>query len=180
MDFLLYLNTWLDYLVLLILITSVLIGFSRGLYMEIISNAIWIGALAVAWIFRFYPMDIFKNLTDDKEMRSIFSFVSIFIVLWIVFRIIGKALIRGISTVQKGVLDRIFGATFGALRGALIIIVVFLVGETYIMQQQWWTDSYMSDYILSAADYVGSLVGRVPLEDLNAEELNLQEDFFEN
>ena len=39
MDFLLYLNTWFDYLILLILITSVLIGFSRGLYMEIISNA---------------------------------------------------------------------------------------------------------------------------------------------
>ena len=50
MDFLLYLN-YIDFFILLIFSSSLLIGFSRGLYIEIISNAIWISAILIAWFF---------------------------------------------------------------------------------------------------------------------------------
>mgnify|MGYP005653284815 FL=1 len=174
MNFFLYLN-FFDFFVLIIFFSSLLIGLSRGLYIEIISNAIWISAILLAWFFRYYPMEIFDNFTNDKEIKSIFSFVSIFIVLLIVFRITGKAIMKGMNSMQKGLLDRIFGSFFGGLRGALIIIMMFLVGETYIITQTWWKDSYMSDYILTGADHLGSFIGRVPYEEINVEELNINE-----
>ena len=113
MDILLYLNIF-DFFVFLIFFSSLLIGVSRGLYVEIISSAVWVGALLIAWFFRYYPMEIFDNFTKDKEVKSIFSFVSIFLVLLIVFRFTGKAIMKGMNSMQKGLLDRIFGGMFGA------------------------------------------------------------------
>ena len=114
----------------------------------------------------------------SKEIKSIFSFVSIFVVLLIVFRITGKAIMKGMNSMQKGLLDRIFGSFFGGLRGSVIIIMLFLVGETYIMRQTWWKDSYMSDYILTGADHLGSFIGRVPYEEINAEDLEIDKNPF--
>ena len=125
MDFLLYLNTF-DFFILLIFFSSLLIGISRGLYIEIISNAIWISAILIAWFFRYYPMEIFDNFTNDKEIKSIFSFVSIFIVLLIIFRITGKAIMKGMNSMQKGLLDRIFGGLF-------IVIIGFISFKHIIM-----------------------------------------------
>ena len=178
MDILLYLNVF-DFFVLLIFFSSFLIGVSRGLYIEIISSAVWVGALLIAWFFRYYPMEIFDNFTKDKEVKSIFSFVSIFLVLLIVFRITGKAIMKGMNSMQKGLLDRIFGGMFGGFRGSILIIVMFLVGDTYIMRQTWWKDSYMSEYILTGADYLGSFVGKLPYEDINSEDLDLENNFFD-
>ena len=53
--------------------------------------------------------------------------------------------------------------------------MMFLVGETYIITQTWWKDSYMSDYILTGADHLGSFIGRVPYEEINVEDLNINE-----
>jgi len=178
MDILFYLNVF-DFFVLLIFFSSLLIGVSRGLYVEIISSAVWVGALLIAWFFRYYPMEIFDNFTKDKEVKSIFSFVSIFLVLLIVFRFTGKAIMKGMNSMQKGLLDRIFGGMFGGFRGSILIIVMFLVGDTYIMRQTWWKDSYMSEYILTGADYLGSFVGKLPYEDINSEDLDLENNFFD-
>ena len=173
MDFLLYLN-YVDFFILLIFSSSLLIGFSRGLYIEIISNAIWVSAILIAWFFRYYPMDIFNNLTSDKEIKSIFSFFSIFIVLLIVFRITGKAIMKGMNSMQKGLLDRIFGGLFGGLRGSLIVVIIFLVTDTYIMKQTWWKDSFLSEYVLSSANYVGSFIGKVPYQEINSEDIEFE------
>lgn len=177
MDILLYLNAF-DFLVLIVFFSSLLIGISRGLYIEIISNAIWVSAILIAWFFRYYPMEIFDNFTNDKEIKSIFSFVSIFVILLIIFRITGKAIMKGMNSMQKGLLDRIFGGLFGGFRGTVIILVMFLVGDAYIMRQTWWKDSYMSDYILTGADQLGSFIGKVPYREINSEDLDLEKNPF--
>lgn len=173
MDFLLYLNAF-DFFILLIFLSSLLIGISRGFYIEIVSNAIWLSAILIAWFFRYYPMDIFDNFTSDKEIKSIFSFFSIFVVLLIIFRITGKAVMKGMNSMQKGLLDRIFGGVFGGFRGSLIIIVMFLVSDTFITRQIWWKESFLSDYVLSGADYLGSFVGKVPYQEINSEDVSFE------
>ncbi len=174
MEFLFLLNTF-DYFILLIFFSSLLVGISRGLYIEIISNGIWVSAIFIAAFFRYEFIYIFNNFTDDEEIKSIFSFVSIFIVLFIIFRITGKAIMKGMNSMQKGLIDRIFGGLFGSFRGSIIVIVMFLVGDAYIMQQTWWKDSYMSDYILTGADYLASFLDEEPykeLKEFNSEDLN--------
>ena len=79
---------------------------------------------------------------------------------------------------KRQLLDRIFGGLFGGFRGSVIIIVMFLVGDTYIMRQTWWKDSYMSDYILTGADHLGSFVGKVPYKEINSEDLDLEKNPF--
>ena len=67
---------------------------------------------------------------------------------------------------------------FGGFRGTVIILVMFLVGDTYIMRQAWWKDSYMADYILIGADQLGSFVGKVPYKEINSEDLDLEKNPF--
>ena len=78
---------------------------------------------------------------------------------------------KGMNSMQKGLLDRIFGGVFGGLRGSLIVVIIFLVTDTYIMKQTWWKDSFLSEYVLSSANYVGSFIGKVPYQDINSEDI---------
>ena len=117
----------------------------------------------------------FKFNRSSKEPMSeinVTPFVDVMLVLLIIFRITGKAIMKGMNSMQKGLLDRIFGGLFGGFRGSILIIVMFLVGDTYIMRQTWWKDSYMSEYILTGADYLGAFVGKLPYEEMNSEDLN--------
>ena len=165
MDFLLYFN-WFDFLVSLFLGTFVVLGIVKGFYQEFISIGIWISSIVVAWIFRDYPNNFISSIIADKEMQELFSFLLIFIIVFLFFRIIGKALIKGINSMQKSAMDRLLGSFVGFAKGSIFIITVFLLSDEYIMQKGWWKSSYLSDQIYSSAELVGSFVGRVPYQDL--------------
>ena len=172
MDFLLYFN-WFDFLISLIAGTFVVLGIVKGFYQEFISVAIWIVSIIVAWFFRDYPNDFISSIIADREMQEMFSFLLIFIIIFIFFRVIGKALIKGINSMQKSAMDRILGSIIGFFKGSLIIITVFLLSDEYIMEKSWWKSSYLSDQIYDSAELLGGLVGKVPYQEIK--DINVKE-----
>ena len=165
MDFLLYFNTF-DFLISLFIIGFTCLGIVKGFYQEFISIGIWVASIVVAWIFRYFPQDFVSGIIADKEMQEWLSFLLIFIFVFLFFRIIGQALIKGINSMQKSAVDRILGSFVGFSKGFLIMITLFLLGDEYIMSQFWWKDSYLSEDIYYFAELVGSLVGQVPFEEI--------------
>ena len=125
MDFLLYFNLF-DYLISLFVITFTILGIVRGFYQEFISMGIWITSIVVAWIFRYFPQDFISGIIVDEEMQEMFSFLLIFIIVFIFFRIIGKAIIKGINSMQKSIMDRMLGSFVGFSKGFLFIITIYL------------------------------------------------------
>jgi uncharacterized membrane protein required for colicin V production len=75
---------------------------------------------------------------------------------------------------QKSAMDRILGSLIGFFKGSLIIITVFLLSDEYIMQKSWWKSSYLSDQIYDSAEFLGSLVGKVPYQEIKDIKVNDQ------
>ena len=146
MDFLLYFNTF-DFLVSMFIVGFTCLGTVKGFYQEFVSIGIWVGSIIVAWIFRYFPQEFVSGIIADKEMQEWFSFLLIFIFVFLFFRIIGQALIKGINSMQKSAVDRILGSFVGFFKGFLIMVTVFLLGDEYIMSQSWWKNSYLSEDI---------------------------------
>lgn len=165
MDFLLYFNLF-DYLISLFVITFTVLGIVKGFYQEFISIGIWIASIVVAWIFRYFPQDFISGIIADEEMQEMFSFLLIFIIVFIFFRIIGKAIIKGINSMQKSIMDRMLGSFIGFSKGFLFTITIFLVSDEYIMSQNWWKTSYLADNIYESAETIGTLVGKVPYKEI--------------
>ncbi len=165
MDFLLYFNTF-DFLVSMFIVGFTCLGIVKGFYQEFVSIGIWVGSIIVAWIFRYFPQEFVSGIIADKEMQEWFSFLLIFIFVFLFFRIIGQALIKGINSMQKSAVDRILGSFVGFFKGFFIMVTVFLLGDEYIMSQSWWKNSYLSEDIYFYAELVGSFIGQVPLEEI--------------
>ena len=101
-----------------------------------------------------------------------FSFLLIFIIVFIFFRVIGKAIIKGINSMQKSAMDRILGSLIGFTKGFLLTITIFLVSDEYIMSKNWWKSSYLADNIYESAEIMGSFVGEVPFKEIKEIQVN--------
>jgi len=165
MDFLFYFN-WFDYFLCLFIGTFIILGIVKGFYQEFISVSIWTITICIAWVFRDLPNYFISSIVSNKEMQEMFSFLLIFIIVFLFFRVIGKALIKGINAMSKSPIDRFLGGFMGFAKGSLISITFFLIGDQYILKTDWFLSAYLSENIYSSTEFVISLVGSVPLEDL--------------
>ena len=177
MDFLLYFNSF-DFLISLFLIAFTILGIVKGFYQEFISIGIWIASIIVAWVFRYFPQDFISGIIADREMQEMFSFLLIFIIVFIFFRVIGKAVIKGINSMQKSAMDRILGSLIGFAKGFLLTITIFLLSGEYIMSKNWWKSSYLADNIYESAEIMGSFVGKVPYKEIK--EIQVDEKLLES
>ena len=165
MDFLLYFNSF-DFLISLFLIAFTILGIVKGFYQEFISIGIWIASIIVAWAFRYFPQDFVSGIIADRGIQEIFSFLFIFIIIFIFFRVIGKAIIKGINSMQKSAMDRILGGFIGFAKGFILTITIFLLSDEYIMSNDFWKSSYLADNIYESAEVIGSFIGKVPYKEI--------------
>ena len=132
----------LDWIFLVVLVLSFLIGAWRGLVYEVLSLATWVAAFFVAQWFapvaaQWLPM---SGATETIQYAA--GFVVVFILAmfagsvltWLVSRLFRVAGLRPA--------DRVLGAAFGTLRGVVLMLVAaVLVGMTPMQHEAWWTES---------------------------------------
>jgi len=118
--------TWLDMLLLGIMLISGLLAMIRGFIREILSIAAWAGA-AVATVLLYSPLlPIAKaNISSDMVASGVVIggvfLLTLLIVSSVTVRISDKVLDSRI-----GALDRTLGFLFGLGRGLIIVVVAFL------------------------------------------------------
>jgi membrane protein required for colicin V production len=137
--------TIFDYIVLIILGLSILVGVMRGLLREVLSIAGWVAAFLVA---KFYTAQLSPLLPQAISSDS-FRYIAAFIILFLATLIITSLLAMAISQVFKatglGLIDRIFGAVFGFARGVMIVgVFVMLSGLTEFPKKSSWSDAMFS------------------------------------
>ena|SRR3990167_5868603 len=152
---------WVDYLLLIIIGLSVLVGFKRGLVREMISLASIIVAFVVAGMFAetlaktFMTYPSVQSLItrasdflgiDTTQPVSYFallmSYASLFVVTIIAGNIISQVLNLGFGAGVFGIGNHLLGGAFGLCRGAIIVlIVIYLMQLTPLGKQSWWMRS---------------------------------------
>lgn len=134
--------TVLDYVLLVIVVLSALVGLWRGLVSEVVALLAWVAALGAAWLYASEVAVMLETHIAEPAWRQVAGFALIFVgvlLLAAVLRFLLRELLRAAGL---GPADRMFGTFFGIARGLAIAFVLVLVGGMLGMAKEpWWENS---------------------------------------
>lgn len=149
---------FIDYLILITLLVSVILGFFRGFLREAIGLLSWLGGLWLAWHFAYVLEPYLGGQLADPPFnvwaaRGILL-LSCLIVGWLIGNIVSYFMAQsGVSLM----LDRLIGVLFGFIRGAVLVAVaVLLAREVDLQQSSWWHRSYILPLATEVSGWVKS------------------------
>ncbi|WP_052445103.1 CvpA family protein [Chromohalobacter japonicus] len=119
--------TWLDWAFLAVLSVSMLAGFMRGLVREALGLAAWVAALLGARMFAPAVAEMMAPYIDHPEIRLVLGFVLVIFVIVMLCGFLIRMINAAIEWVGMGFFNRVAGATFGAARGALILVLATVI-----------------------------------------------------
>jgi membrane protein required for colicin V production len=133
---------WVDCALLAVLLLSMLLGLVRGLVFELLSLLGWVVAwLAALW---FAPLAAPHIPVDSagSELRYAAAFAACFVVALIVWAVLARLVRLLVQATPLSAVDRVLGAGFGLLRGAVLLLVLAnVVALTSAAQSPKWRNS---------------------------------------
>lgn len=151
-----------DYIMILVLLAFTITGALRGFVLEVLSLVLWPVTAFIAWAFADQVAPMFGSLIGEPPLRVVAAFMLIFLVVFIIGTIVVYFIHRALPL--RGILRRpnvILGAGVGLLRGAIIIVIVFLVaGITPLPQRPWWRESLLAPRFQKVAIAVAAFLPR--------------------
>lgn len=141
--------TWVDLLLLAVVLASTLWGWARGMIQELFGLIGW--ALAF-WAARFGAPWLVPhlNFVHQETLRWGAAFLGIFLVVLVLLKIASTLLQSLVRHIGLIFVDGLLGATFGLLRGLLLdMVLMLLAGLTSLPHQPEWTHSRYAPYAMA-------------------------------
>ena len=149
-----------DYLVILAVIASAVVGAWRGLLREAVALAAWVIALFLAWHFSDLIAPHLGGLMSDSDVRPWAARVIIVLLVLLLGAGVGAALGHFVRLSIFSGMDRLLGFAFGVLRGFVLLGVFVILGQLLRLQDEnWWRHSMLIPYGQSIANGLRMLVG---------------------
>lgn len=124
----LFLMNIFDIIIAALLLFALVRGFMKGFFAEVASLVAIIAGVYVAIHYAHY-LELYlvnaDSISWSDETNSIVAFAVTFLVVVIVIILIGKMLTKIADFAALGMLNKLLGAIFGALKIALILSVIF-------------------------------------------------------
>ena len=111
----------------LLLLISAVMGWVRGASRELTSALSFILAAAIALFGLRISGPIFRDLMDPDWAATASAVLVVFVVFFVIFRLIGGRITASLHETSAGTLDRAVGATFGVIRACVILGVFNLL-----------------------------------------------------
>lgn len=132
----------LDWIFIVVLLGSLLLGLWRGLVYEVISVVSWVAAFVLAqWL----APEVAQKLPmagATEVIRFAAAFVLVFVVVVMAFGLLAWLGKKLMASVGLSPLDRLLGAVFGLVRGAVVLLALTVVVQmTPLKRSAWWQDS---------------------------------------
>jgi membrane protein required for colicin V production len=161
---------WVDLLFLVIILYTLLMGFLKGFFKEIISIAFFVIGLFVALSYWRDLSSIIRPILGIEILCDILSFSLILISFMILGSftafIVKKLFIRG----PIKFFDRIAGLVFGGIKGIFIVLVLIIISIAFLPNLRLIEKSTLAFYSLDITD---SLAKIFPSEIYNKYKENL-------
>lgn len=120
---------WVDVGILAVIAISVVIGFIRGFVREVISLVTWVLAIWISISFSTHLSGYLASFIASEPLRLGLIFVVLLISIILVGNIISRGLVKLVGKTGLSGVNHLLGVGFGALRGALIVVVALLFVE---------------------------------------------------
>jgi len=146
----------LDYLILLLVGLSALLGLIRGVVAEVLSLLVWVVAIWGTVAFG-GPMGGALDGIDTPLLRSLAGHASVFVIIVVV----GNLLVWMVRAVLRGTglsgTDRMLGFGFGTARGyAIVLAGVLLVSFTPWSRSGLWRESALLPLFFGPTEWIAS------------------------
>ena len=126
--------TIIDGIAAAVIIFSAILAYSRGLVREVLAIIGWIAAAVVAYKFAEMARPMIAQvpvldrfIADSCELGTIAGFATVFAVALVVFSLLTPLFASMVQRSVMGGLDQGLGFLFGALRGAVLVAIAFVV-----------------------------------------------------
>jgi membrane protein required for colicin V production len=151
--------SWIDLVILGVIVLSSLISLIRGFVKESISLVTWVIAGVVAFRY-FIPLaDLLEPFVNSLTTRKWISGGILFIATLIVGAIVNFIVSQLVSRTGLSGTDKTLGVVFGAARGVLIVsMVILLASLTPMPSAEWWQDSALIGYFQPLAEWIKGLI----------------------
>ncbi len=133
-----------DLAIALLIAASVVIGVVRGLVVEVLSIAVWVGAVVLSLMLGGTVGEWFASTIALPSLRAALGYGLVFfgtlaagaLAIWIMR--------KAVQTTGLSGTDRLMGLLFGVARGVLMVTaLVVLAGLTGLPRDPWWQQSRM-------------------------------------
>jgi membrane protein required for colicin V production len=169
--------TWVDYVVLVVVVASALLSLLRGLVKEIASLAVWVLAFVGASRLSHYVAEILPDWLTPPLMQTV-GFLIVLVLILILGKLVTLALKELMNAAGVGAIDRTLGMLFGIVRGGLIVVVLgILAAMTSLPKDPAWRNAKTKEFIelgiRTAAPWLPDEIERrlqIPKSVLNREE----------
>jgi membrane protein required for colicin V production len=144
----------LDWLLAILLVYSVVRAVMRGFFQEAFAlGGLVVGFLLACWFYGALAVTL-KGLITSPQIAELTAFLVILAGTMIVASLLGKILRHTASAIGLGFIDRLLGAVFGLLRGALLGVALLLAVTAFLPSAPWVENSHLAPYFLRAAHAV--------------------------
>ena len=132
----------LDWAFLALLAASFVLGLWRGLVYEVLSVMSWVAAFIVAQWLAPQAAAALPLERAPEAARYALGFVGVFILVVFAGGLLAWLTKKLVDSVGLRPIDRVLGAAFGLVRGAVLLLVVAIViNMSPARQYGWWTES---------------------------------------
>lgn len=150
-----------DYVILGTIAVSMIVSLMRGFTVEALSLVTWIAAFVIARLFSLPLAVLLADFIDPPSARQPLAFVALFVMTLIVGALIRHLVKQVVNATGLSGTDRTLGTVFGALRGALLVVVALAVlsRTTQMPGDPWWQQSVLIPHFLLVETWTAE-VGR--------------------
>lgn len=117
--------TTFDIIVLIIVGVAAIGGFMRGLVQEVLSLAAWVLALFAIHYLHTPLYEALRGYLGAGTPVAILAFVLLLLIPYAAMKLIAGRAGEASRSSMLGPIDRVLGFGFGAIKGALIVVVAF-------------------------------------------------------
>ena len=146
------LATWVDWVIVAVVLFSAVLSFFRGFVREILSLVCWGVAVVVPWLYSEPVASHLETIITAPSLRLLTAGVFLFLITLVLGSLVGKLLGSLTRKIGLSGVDRSLAALFGALRGA-VILMLLVSGARYLPVQKndSWQQSVLVPYVESGA-----------------------------
>jgi membrane protein required for colicin V production len=121
--------TAFDIIVLLLVALAALAGLARGFVGELASLLAWVAGVFAVRLFYTPAKVLAAGFVSSDAAAAVLAFAVLFLVAFITVRLIGNGLSRTTKASLIGPIDRLLGLGFGAAKGVLAAVLLFLLAN---------------------------------------------------
>jgi membrane protein required for colicin V production len=155
--------TWVDGVVLAVLLVSAVLAYFRGMVREVLGVGAWAGAIVVAILAEPMMQPLAIEYVQPPWLAAGLAIGAVFLVVLVVLQVLIAWLAAKVQRSALGGVDRALGLVFGLVRGAVVVVLAYIVGGLLMPAGNQWPEPVrQARFLPPTADGARWVVARLP------------------